>query len=121
MMMLGNICRNVVLPAWANLEMAGDVMDTQKQLHEHISALVDGELAPGEAELTFAALDTVEGRAAWNAYHQIGHTLRSDGCGAELSEGFAARLAARLAEEPDPAMAADPALPARNHSATTAG
>lgn len=75
-------------------------MDTQKQLHETISALADGELAASEVELAFAALDTPEGRAAWNAYHQIGHTLRSDDCGAELSEGFAARLAARLAAEP---------------------
>ena len=74
-------------------------MDTQKQLHETISALADGELAAGEVELAFAALDTPEGRVAWNAYHQIGHTLRSDDCGAELSEGFAARLAARLAAE----------------------
>ncbi len=75
-------------------------MDTQKQLHETISALADGELAASEVELAFAALDTPEGRAAWGAYHQIGHTLRSDDCGAELSEGFAARMAARLAAEP---------------------
>ncbi|MDC8758442.1 sigma-E factor negative regulatory protein [Janthinobacterium fluminis] len=74
-------------------------MDTQKQLHETISALADGELSADEVELAFAALDTPEGRAAWSAYHQIGHTLRSDDCGAELSEGFAARMAARLAAE----------------------
>ncbi|MEC5162549.1 MULTISPECIES: sigma-E factor negative regulatory protein [unclassified Janthinobacterium] len=75
-------------------------MDTQKQLHETISALADGELAASEVELAFAALDTPEGRAAWSAYHQIGHTLRSDGCGGELSEGFAARMATALAAEP---------------------
>lgn len=74
-------------------------MSTQKQLLEYISALADGELAASEIELAFAALDTAEGRAAWNAYHQIGHTLRSDRCGFELSEGFAARLDAHLANE----------------------
>lgn len=74
-------------------------MSTQKQLLEYISALADGELAPSEIELAFAALDTGEGKAAWNAYHQIGHTLRSDFCGFELSDGFAANLAARMANE----------------------
>lgn len=74
-------------------------MDTQEQLHEYISALADGELAASEVELAFAALDTAGGRWAWNAYHQIGHTLRSDLCGFELSEGFAAQLAACLASE----------------------
>lgn len=74
-------------------------MSTQKQLLEYISALADGELAASEIELAFAALDTVEGRAAWNAYHQIGHALRSERRGFELSEGFAARLEARLANE----------------------
>jgi sigma-E factor negative regulatory protein RseA len=74
-------------------------MSTQKQLLEYISALTDGELASSEIELAFAALDTADGRAAWNAYHQIGHTLRSDRCGFELSDGFGANLAARMADE----------------------
>lgn len=74
-------------------------MDTQKRLHENISALTDGELASGEVELAVAALATSEGQAAWKAYHQIGHTLRSDLCGFELSEGFAGRMATRLARE----------------------
>lgn len=74
-------------------------MSTQKQLLEYISALADGELAASEIELAFAALDTADGRAAWNAYHRIGHTLRSDRCGFELSDGFAANLAARMANE----------------------
>ncbi|CDG82265.1 sigma-E factor negative regulatory protein [Janthinobacterium agaricidamnosum] len=78
-------------------------MDTQKRLHENISALADGELAEHEVELAFAALDTPDGRAAWNAYHQIGHALRSDDCGFDLSGGFSAQLAARLAAEHDAA------------------
>lgn len=75
-------------------------MDTQKRLHEHISALVDGELADSELELAFAALGTADGHTTWNAYHQIGHTLRSDHFGAELSAAFSSRLAALLDAEP---------------------
>jgi sigma-E factor negative regulatory protein RseA len=99
-------------------------MDAQKQLHENISALADGELPASEAELAFAALDTPDGWAAWNAYHQIGHTLRSDQFGAELSEGFAARLAGRLAAERHPSaidaeMADDSGVPAPVSAAST--
>jgi sigma-E factor negative regulatory protein RseA len=82
-------------------------MNTHKQLYENISALIDGELPASEAELAFAALDTSEGWAAWTAYHQIGQTLRSEHFGAELSEGFGARLAALLAAEHAPAAEAD--------------
>lgn len=74
-------------------------METHKRLHENISALADGELAASEVELALAALGTPEGLAAWDAYHQIGHSVRSDHFGAELSPGFAARLARRLAAE----------------------
>lgn len=74
-------------------------MDTQKRLHENLSALVDGELAASEVELAFASLDTPEGRAAWDAYHRIGHALRSERCGSELSDGFSERMAARLGAE----------------------
>ena len=72
-------------------------MNTQKLLYENISALADGELATSEIELAFAALGTTDGQAAWDAYHQIGHTLRSHS--AELSGDFSARLASRLALE----------------------
>ncbi|MET3129775.1 sigma-E factor negative regulatory protein RseA [Oxalobacteraceae bacterium GrIS 1.11] len=74
-------------------------MDTQNNMHENISALVDGELAAGDVELVFAALDMSRGRAAWNVYRRIGDILRSDDCGADLSDAFGARLAARLAAE----------------------
>ncbi|MYM26607.1 transcriptional regulator [Duganella sp. FT135W] len=73
-------------------------MDTQKRLHEHISALADGELSDSERELAFAALDTPEGQAAWCAYHLIGDVLRSTPGGAP-SDGFEARLAAALDAE----------------------
>jgi sigma-E factor negative regulatory protein RseA len=82
-----------------DLEMAGNEMDTQKQLHNYISAMADGELAVSEFELAFATLDTPAGRAAWDLYHEIGHILRSHHCDFELSAGFAARLSARLAAE----------------------
>lgn len=74
-------------------------MDTLKRLHENISALADGELADSERELAFAALDSVEGRAAWRAYHLIGDVLRA-GPHAALSPQSSAALAERLAAEP---------------------
>ena len=74
-------------------------MDTHKTLHEHISALADGELSDSERELALAALETPEGQAAWRAYHLTGDVLRSTSDG-ELSDGFSARLAAALAAEP---------------------
>lgn len=70
-----------------------------ERLFEKLSALADGELPLSDAELAFAALDTPEGWAVWNAYHQIGHTLRSDHFGADLRPGFQVRLAQRLAAE----------------------
>ncbi|MBP1203603.1 sigma-E factor negative regulatory protein RseA [Duganella sp. 1411] len=80
-------------------KMAGYAMDTQKRLHENISALADGELPHSERELAFAALDTAEGQAAWRAYHLTGDVLRDEADGT-LSAGFNAALAARLAAEP---------------------
>ncbi|MES2740808.1 MAG: sigma-E factor negative regulatory protein [Pseudomonadota bacterium] len=99
-------------------------MDAKKKLHENISALVDGELASSEMELVFAALDTPEGRAAWNVYRQIGDVLRSDHCGAELSDNFGARMAARLAAEesahPQPVLRHAGPHPAAQESDSTA-
>jgi sigma-E factor negative regulatory protein RseA len=83
-------------------EMAGPIMDTHTRLHETISALADGELAASELELAFAALDTDEGRQAWDAYRHIGDVLRSEQCGHALSAQFDARLASRLAAEAAP-------------------
>lgn len=85
-------------------------MDTQTRLHEYLSALADGELAPSELELAFAALDTAAGRQAWQAYHCIGEALRSEQCGHALSAQFEARLAGRLAQELPPAAAAPAVL-----------
>jgi len=86
--------------AWRTcFDMAGNAMDTQKRLHENISALADGELADSERELALAALDTPEGQAAWRAYHLTGDVLRDQAQGG-LSDGFSASLAARLAAEP---------------------
>lgn len=75
-------------------------MDTLKRLHENISALADGELADSERELAFAALGGGEGQAAWRSYHLVGDVLRAEAAGAVLSDQFATRLAARLAQEP---------------------
>jgi sigma-E factor negative regulatory protein RseA len=77
-------------------------MDTHKKIREHISALSDGELATSDLELAFAALRAADGEQAWNTYHRIGDVLRAQAT-ADLSDGFNARLAARLAGEPSPA------------------
>jgi len=63
-----------------------------------ISALVDGELERQEADAAFDALGA-EGAArdTWRAYHLISDAMRDTRV---LSDGFAARVAARLAEEP---------------------
>ena len=106
-------------------------MDTQKRLHENISALADGELPHSERELAFAALDTAEGQAAWRAYHLTGDVLRDEADGT-LSDGFGAALAARLAAEPalevspfapdssDAAAPFDPGAPPRNQPESNA-
>ena len=79
------------------LEMAGPIMDTHTRLHETISALADGELAASELELAFAALDTDEGRQAWDAYRLIGDVLRAPDLGdARHDAAFVSRLRERL-------------------------
>lgn len=74
-------------------------MDTNKKIREHISALGDGELSASDIELAFAALQTADGRQAWEVYHRIGDIMRAQSS-PDLTPGFAARLAERLAEEP---------------------
>ena len=79
----------------------GTVMDTHKQIREHISALSDGELSSNDVELAFAALQSADGQHTWNTYYRIGDMLRAEATPA-LSPMFSARLAARLAAEPPP-------------------
>ena len=76
-------------------------MDTHKKIREHISTLSDGALSASDLELALAALQTADGQQAWNTYHRIGDVLRAQ-ASADLSPGFAERLAARLAAEPAP-------------------
>jgi sigma-E factor negative regulatory protein RseA len=87
-------------------------MDTNKKNREYISLLMDGEIPDADLELAMAALDGPDGQGAWDAFHHIGDVLRAEAT-AELSPDFAARLAARLADEPMPtkraAGAAEPA------------
>jgi sigma-E factor negative regulatory protein RseA len=63
-----------------------------------ISALMDGELGRQEAAGPLDALKAGgEARDTWRAYHLIGDAMRDTPM---LSDGFAARVAAKLAEEP---------------------
>lgn len=75
-------------------------MNTSTKTRDRISAFADSELAATEHELALAALKSAEGRAAWDAYHQIGDVLRRDEMDVPLSAGFSARMAARLEAEP---------------------
>ena len=74
-------------------------MDTNKKNREHISALSDDALPEEDLELAGLALRTADGAGAWEVYHLIGDTLRALET-PPLSNGFASRLAARLAAEP---------------------
>jgi sigma-E factor negative regulatory protein RseA len=86
-------------------------MDTLKKIREHISTLSDGALCDGDLELALAALQSADGQQAWNTYHRIGDVLRAQST-PELSDGFAQKLAARLAEEPIPLRKAAKPAPA---------
>jgi sigma-E factor negative regulatory protein RseA len=76
-------------------------MDTNKKIREHISALSDGELSESDLELAFAGLDSGDGHHTWDVYHRIGDVMRAQ-ASPDLSPGFSARLATRLAAEPMP-------------------
>lgn len=76
-------------------------METHKKIREHISALSDGALCDSNLELAMAAMQTADGRQAWHLYHRIGDVLRAQAA-PELSDGFADKLTARLAEESVP-------------------
>jgi sigma-E factor negative regulatory protein RseA len=101
------------------------LMDTQKKIREHISALSDGELAASDLELAFAALRAADGEQAWSTYHRIGDVLRAQAT-PDLSDDFNRRLSARLAAEPAhakrapaPVVQSAPAEPAAKKVATT--
>lgn len=69
-------------------------------MQEKISAFADGELCKDQADAVLASLREPENAASWNVYHQIGDVMRSDDMAVSLSDGFAARMAARLEAEP---------------------
>lgn len=79
-------------------------MDIPTRMHEHLSALADGELADSERELALAALATPAGQRSWLAYHVTRAALRAEAAAqpesALATTDLHARLAARLALEP---------------------
>lgn len=67
-------------------------------MKSRISALIDGELERHESTAPLDALTADnEARDVWGAYHLIGDAMRDTRM---LSEGFAVRVAAKLAGEP---------------------
>jgi sigma-E factor negative regulatory protein RseA len=97
-------------------------MNTNEISREQISAFADGELADQHVDVVLATMRKEDGCADWELYHQIGDVLRSDDMDVKLSQGFAARMAARLEMEPtivapvpsvhSPTIAAPVAVPA---------
>lgn len=75
-------------------------MDIKERTQEQVSAFADDELSDSQIELALAALRDPAARADWDLYHQIGDVLRSDDMAFSLSQGFSARMAARLEAEP---------------------
>jgi sigma-E factor negative regulatory protein RseA len=75
-----------------------------------ISELLDGELESREAAVPLDSLRSEgEARDTWRRYHLIGDAMRDTRM---LSAGFAARVAARIADEPT-VMAPSRVAPAR--------
>lgn len=95
-------------------------MDTNKKNRELISVFSDAEIPDADQELALAALGSPDGQQAWELFHRIGDALRAVP-GAELSAGFSARLAARLADEPLPGKRSAPTGEALSPTAVTAG
>lgn len=69
------------------------------QIREQISALLDGELAPGETNLLVRRMERdTELQRVFASYVVVGESLRSPG-GIVASRGFAARVSAALDED----------------------
>jgi sigma-E factor negative regulatory protein RseA len=75
-------------------------MDTREISREQISALADGELVDAHVNVALAVLREPEEQITWDLYHQIGDVLRSDEMAFALSDGFSAKMRARLDAEP---------------------
>ena len=81
---------------------------------EQISALLDGELDEARTEAVLALLEQVEGRVAWELYHQAGDALRSEEIPLAMSPDFSRKLFARL--DAEPIIIAPGAIPAPVHA-----
>jgi sigma-E factor negative regulatory protein RseA len=85
----------------------------KEKILQHVSDLMDGELAGSDAGRIVSALrEDGEGRLAWRTYHLIGDVLRDH---KTLSATFSERVAASLAREPT-VLAPVVALPAAARS-----
>lgn len=68
--------------------------------NEQISAFADGEIDIEHVDALMREFRHEPHLHTWEAYHQIGDTLRSDDMGQNCSANFSAKLMARLATEP---------------------
>lgn len=77
---------------------------TSKQMLEHLSAMIDGELDDSQAAFLLRRLGHDEAlRAASGRFHLIGDCLRRHPGLAPVGDGFALRVTRALAQEPAPA------------------
>ena len=80
--------------------MAGDSMNDDVRMREHLSALADGELQGEAFAQAVAYAATEEGESAWRIYHLIGDTLRSSEVTHVADPALLGRLREQLALEP---------------------
>ncbi len=93
-------------------DMDATQMNQQKN-QEKISIALDGELSDSEFQDILLALESEQGQADWDLYHQIGDVLRSDELAIQLSADFSSKMAQKLAAEPHYL------LPVRNEEKTS--
>jgi sigma-E factor negative regulatory protein RseA len=73
-----------------------------EQQHQHLSALVDGEIDPALLDVTVSAIESsTELETCWERYHLIGSALRSETIREEYRQ-IAARVRDRIDGEPIP-------------------
>ncbi len=72
----------------------------QEKNQERISIALDGELSDSEFQDILVALESEQGQADWDLYHQIGDVLRSDELAIQLSADFSSKMAQKLVAEP---------------------
>lgn len=75
-------------------------MNDDVMMHEHLSALADGELQGDEFAQAMTFAGTPQGQASWQLYHMIGDVLRSSEGVRVADPALLGRLREQIAQEP---------------------